>query len=175
MILLLPAGLQALYDKYKDQDFTILGFPCNQVCLFPPPLPYPASPYISYLVWRSGTSRWRRSCRVLYGQSWCYFPSYEEIWCQRRQHQWSLQVFEVGEVWYLGPYSYQGEYLRSSETKKQSQWISCASGTLRNSWSISRATLLNAGLRPPLRKLSMLRLRSYYSQLQIKGREVNNV
>ncbi|KAE9405111.1 glutathione peroxidase [Gymnopus androsaceus JB14] len=23
-------GLQALYDKYKDQDFTILGFPCNQ-------------------------------------------------------------------------------------------------------------------------------------------------
>ncbi|KAG6812967.1 hypothetical protein H0H92_015086 [Tricholoma furcatifolium] len=23
-------GLQALYDKYKDQDFLILGFPCNQ-------------------------------------------------------------------------------------------------------------------------------------------------
>ena len=23
-------GLQALYDKYKDQDFIILGFPCNQ-------------------------------------------------------------------------------------------------------------------------------------------------
>ncbi|KAF9061332.1 thioredoxin-like protein [Rhodocollybia butyracea] len=23
-------GLQALYDKYKDNDFTILGFPCNQ-------------------------------------------------------------------------------------------------------------------------------------------------
>ncbi|KAJ4477296.1 glutathione peroxidase-like protein [Lentinula aciculospora] len=23
-------GLQALYDKYKDRDFTILGFPCNQ-------------------------------------------------------------------------------------------------------------------------------------------------
>ncbi|MDW3986825.1 glutathione peroxidase [Staphylococcus saprophyticus] len=23
-------GLQSLYDKYKDQDFIILGFPCNQ-------------------------------------------------------------------------------------------------------------------------------------------------
>ncbi|ESK87253.1 glutathione peroxidase [Moniliophthora roreri MCA 2997] len=23
-------GLQALYDKYKDRGFTILGFPCNQ-------------------------------------------------------------------------------------------------------------------------------------------------
>ncbi|KAF7374775.1 Telomerase reverse transcriptase [Mycena sanguinolenta] len=23
-------GLQALYDKYKDKDFTIIGFPCNQ-------------------------------------------------------------------------------------------------------------------------------------------------
>jgi glutathione peroxidase len=23
-------GLQALYDKYKDKDFLILGFPCNQ-------------------------------------------------------------------------------------------------------------------------------------------------
>ncbi|KAG6329788.1 hypothetical protein ID866_9300, partial [Astraeus odoratus] len=23
-------GLQALYDKYKNQDFVILGFPCNQ-------------------------------------------------------------------------------------------------------------------------------------------------
>ncbi|KAJ3836993.1 thioredoxin-like protein [Lentinula raphanica] len=23
-------GLQALYDKYKNRDFTILGFPCNQ-------------------------------------------------------------------------------------------------------------------------------------------------
>ncbi|KAL6302426.1 glutathione peroxidase [Sparassis latifolia] len=23
-------GLQALYDKYKDRDFIILGFPCNQ-------------------------------------------------------------------------------------------------------------------------------------------------
>lgn len=23
-------GLQAIYDKYKDQDFIILGFPCNQ-------------------------------------------------------------------------------------------------------------------------------------------------
>ncbi|CCM03073.1 uncharacterized protein FIBRA_05193 [Fibroporia radiculosa] len=23
-------GLQALYDKYKDRDFLILGFPCNQ-------------------------------------------------------------------------------------------------------------------------------------------------
>ncbi|KAF8899932.1 glutathione peroxidase-like protein [Gymnopilus junonius] len=23
-------GLQALYDKYKNQDFEILGFPCNQ-------------------------------------------------------------------------------------------------------------------------------------------------
>ncbi|KAF9052481.1 glutathione peroxidase [Hymenopellis radicata] len=23
-------GLQALYDKYKDQGFIILGFPCNQ-------------------------------------------------------------------------------------------------------------------------------------------------
>lgn len=28
----LPVGLQALYDKHKDKDFTILGFPCNQVC-----------------------------------------------------------------------------------------------------------------------------------------------
>ena len=24
------AGLQALYEKYKDQGFVILGFPCNQ-------------------------------------------------------------------------------------------------------------------------------------------------
>ena len=24
-------GLQALYDKYKDRGFEILGFPCNQV------------------------------------------------------------------------------------------------------------------------------------------------
>jgi glutathione peroxidase len=24
------AGLQELYDKYKDKEFTILGFPCNQ-------------------------------------------------------------------------------------------------------------------------------------------------
>ncbi|GAW09174.1 glutathione peroxidase [Lentinula edodes] len=23
-------GLQALYDKYKDRNFTIVGFPCNQ-------------------------------------------------------------------------------------------------------------------------------------------------
>jgi len=23
-------GLQSLYDKYKDQGFTIIGFPCNQ-------------------------------------------------------------------------------------------------------------------------------------------------
>ncbi|MDN6571300.1 MAG: glutathione peroxidase, partial [Staphylococcus equorum] len=23
-------GLQSLYDKYKDQDFIVLGFPCNQ-------------------------------------------------------------------------------------------------------------------------------------------------
>ncbi|KAJ7227318.1 glutathione peroxidase-like protein [Mycena pura] len=23
-------GLQALYEKYKDSDFTIIGFPCNQ-------------------------------------------------------------------------------------------------------------------------------------------------
>lgn len=23
-------GLQAIYDKYKDQGFVILGFPCNQ-------------------------------------------------------------------------------------------------------------------------------------------------
>ena len=23
-------GLQALYEKYKDQGFVILGFPCNQ-------------------------------------------------------------------------------------------------------------------------------------------------
>ncbi|KAF8656265.1 hypothetical protein AX16_002701 [Volvariella volvacea WC 439] len=23
-------GLQALYDKYKDRDFVVLGFPCNQ-------------------------------------------------------------------------------------------------------------------------------------------------
>ena len=26
-------GLQALYDKYKDRDFIIIGFPCNQVCM----------------------------------------------------------------------------------------------------------------------------------------------
>ncbi len=25
------SGLQAIYDKYKDKDFVILGFPCNQV------------------------------------------------------------------------------------------------------------------------------------------------
>lgn len=24
-------GLQALYEKYKDKGFVILGFPCNQV------------------------------------------------------------------------------------------------------------------------------------------------
>lgn len=24
-------GLEALYKKYKDQGFVILGFPCNQV------------------------------------------------------------------------------------------------------------------------------------------------
>ncbi len=24
------AGLQALYEKYKEQDFVVLGFPCNQ-------------------------------------------------------------------------------------------------------------------------------------------------
>ncbi|GAC1646767.1 MAG: glutathione peroxidase [Candidatus Dormibacteraceae bacterium] len=24
------AGLQALYEKYSDRDFTVLGFPCNQ-------------------------------------------------------------------------------------------------------------------------------------------------
>jgi len=24
-------GLQALYEKYKDQGLVILGFPCNQV------------------------------------------------------------------------------------------------------------------------------------------------
>ena len=24
------AGLEALYEKYKDQDFIVLGFPCNQ-------------------------------------------------------------------------------------------------------------------------------------------------
>lgn len=31
-------GLQDLYSKYKDQNFVILGFPCNQVSLtdFPP-------------------------------------------------------------------------------------------------------------------------------------------
>ena len=23
-------GLQALYEKYKDKDFVVLGFPCNQ-------------------------------------------------------------------------------------------------------------------------------------------------
>ncbi|KAF5391484.1 hypothetical protein D9757_002435 [Collybiopsis confluens] len=26
----LPLGLQELYSKYKDQDFVLLGFPCNQ-------------------------------------------------------------------------------------------------------------------------------------------------
>jgi peroxiredoxin len=26
-------GLQALYDKYKEKNFVIIGFPCNQVCL----------------------------------------------------------------------------------------------------------------------------------------------
>lgn len=26
-------GLQALYDKFKDRDFVILGFPSNQVRL----------------------------------------------------------------------------------------------------------------------------------------------
>jgi glutathione peroxidase len=25
------AGLQALWDKYKEKDFALLGFPCNQV------------------------------------------------------------------------------------------------------------------------------------------------
>ncbi|KIJ51098.1 hypothetical protein M422DRAFT_91203, partial [Sphaerobolus stellatus SS14] len=24
------SGLQALYNKYKEKDFVILGFPCNQ-------------------------------------------------------------------------------------------------------------------------------------------------
>lgn len=28
------SGLQALYEKYKDQGFVILGFPCNQVCVY---------------------------------------------------------------------------------------------------------------------------------------------
>ena len=28
-------GLEALYKKFKDRGFVILGFPCNQVCAFP--------------------------------------------------------------------------------------------------------------------------------------------
>ena len=33
-------GLEALYQKYKDQDFVILGFPCNQVRPSRTPLSY---------------------------------------------------------------------------------------------------------------------------------------
>ena len=27
------SGLQTVWNKYKDKDFVLLGFPCNQVCL----------------------------------------------------------------------------------------------------------------------------------------------
>ena len=36
-------GLEALYKKYKDQGFVILGFPCNQVRPIPHLHPCPHS------------------------------------------------------------------------------------------------------------------------------------
>lgn len=55
-------GLQALYDKYKDKDFIILGFPCNQVCHIP--APYPALTRCSLASRSRGqTRRSRRSAR----------------------------------------------------------------------------------------------------------------
>lgn len=53
-------GLQALYDKYKDQDFIILGFPCNQFGGQEP-----------------GTSEEAtQNCKINYGVS---FPMHEKI------------------------------------------------------------------------------------------------
>ena len=53
-------GLQALYDKYKDQDFIILGFPCNQFGGQEPGTGEEAT----------------QNCKITYGVS---FPMHEKI------------------------------------------------------------------------------------------------
>ncbi len=61
------AGLESLYQRYKDQGFTILGFPCNQ-----------------FLFQEPGDAESITACGTSYGVS---FPIFEKLAVRgRKQH-----------------------------------------------------------------------------------------
>ena len=61
------AGLESLYQRYKDQGFTVLGFPCNQ-----------------FLFQEPGDAETITACGTSYGVS---FPIFEKVAVRgRKQH-----------------------------------------------------------------------------------------
>jgi hypothetical protein len=94
-------GLQALYDKYKEKDFVIVGFPSNQVrrTIFPATL-HPETDSPQFGGQEPGTDEeisqvsrsllphvsftHRMIAVVLYCEPWRHVPADEEVGCKWR-------------------------------------------------------------------------------------------
>src|SRR6476660_10037650 len=73
-------GLQALYDKFVDRGFVVLGFPCNQFGQQEP----------------GGEAEIERFCTRNYGVT---FPMFAKIDVKRHECAPALQIPQVGKAW----------------------------------------------------------------------------
>lgn len=156
---MLSIGLQALYDKYKDRNFTIVGFPCNQVCLIH--LAYSTILTVINHHFQFGGQEplddagVAEFCTVNHGVT---FPLMKKSEVNGDNTNEVYQFLKSQKSGILGLTRIKVRIIIPGSAPTLT---SLRSGTLRNFWLTNRATSSTVGLQPPLLKPLMVILLSW--------------